>query len=274
VSPRKATIEVEIPSPEERVAKIEKIAESAQRVADAIKGAPPKTVQGERVTLRVDGVPVGVATGLSFNTASSKPDAKPVVDHADIESRESDPAFRAEWRPFMSMTPEQFAVAQAANMPGHVEFLEWYNAQAAAILAKRAKCWPTKPAPKPDGVGTIEPMELRHARMNVEDLRKKLDGARRELRYQRAIAPAGTKRVDGFVSAVKGRETSRHVAMHVYLDGERARRVLEAHSGAEGFIITCDDGNPDARHMKTGIVHVFEFTGVPSALPDSLEFAP
>ncbi len=181
-----------------------------------------KTVQGERVTVRVDGVPVGYATGISFSTVPSKS----APDEIDMTA------------------PRRFGFTATAAQP------------------------------KPDGAATPAPMALRHARMNVKDLRKKLDDARRELRYQRAIAPEGTKRVDGFVSGVKGRKTPHDGAMHVYFDGKRARRVMEAHSGAEGFIIVCEDGNPDARRMKTGIVHVFELTGAAPALPDSLEFAP
>lgn len=307
VAPKKTTIEVPIPSPEERVAKIEKIAESAQRAADAIKGAV--ATDGGRPFRFLPGgaeLPDGWAV-QAVNVRKSLNGYEHVCEvwkaAPDIDAQYAADAVKNTAPPVPVPKTVQGVIPPTAQPGQHIHvqgeplrvsvggrdaaegvFRSTTTIPASKVVGERVTVrvdgvpvgyatgisFTSKPYPP----AAPETMELRHARMNVEDLRKKLDDARRELRYQRAIAPEGTRRVDGFVSAVKGRETSRHVAMHVYLDGKRARRVMEAHSGAEGFIITCDDGNPDARRMKTGIVHVFEFTGSPSALPDSLEFAP
>ena len=126
---------------------------------------------------------------------------------------------------------------------------------------------------KPYAPAVPEPMELRHARMDVEDLRKKLDDARKELRYQRAVAPKGSRFVQGFVSSVKGRQTPNQGCCNAYANGQKIGAV-EAHTGADGFAIVRDSHDPTKLRLLTGIIHVVEFEGLSMGLPESLEFRP
>lgn len=224
--PKKTTINLDVgPSPEEFAAKCEKLAEPAQRAADAANGVFRSTVSipasqpvGDFVSFCADG---------AFSAHRPQDDAPQWLDRETLSGRLG--ISRSTF--YRKVAEGQIEVAAVAGRRVYRPCIDVYRKEDVDI--------------------EVSPPDAHQLQTELADLRAKL-------RYVTACAPAGFRLVEGHVSSVKGRETPGHVNRMAYVNGVRAEHVTDALPGPHGFVIRAP-GNV----AQSGVVHVIERERLP-----------
>ena len=97
---------------------------------------------------------------------------------------------------------------------------------------------------------------VRQLQTELADLRANHARVWKELHYRRAVAPDGMRFVEGFFSGDAYRTTPNRHLLCSYLNGSKAYRVIDSHTGPSGFVVVCEDGDTSDRKMTVGVVHV------------------